>query len=364
MKKVTSSVTFVSTMLLESVVMFSTCPALENPENGLVDVNGNFASYTCDTGYRINTTVNFRQCDTGADCGTPTEPTGGYANYTDTTYDATLTYGCDTGYNFTSGDSSSTCTVAQTWSGTVPTCTIIDCGSLESPDNGSVALTTTTFNSTASYTCNTGYAPDGVFEVTCQTNGSWSGDQPTCTIKDCGSLSDPTNGTVTYTSTTYNSVASFQCETGFELQGSATISCQSNNTWETQPVCVIKDCGSPSQPTNGNATSSSTLFGSVVTYTCNEGYTQAGATSATCQEDENWSAGPPTCTIVDCLALEAPDNGQVNFDPGTTYLKFATYNCETGYSRNGVNLGKRANDQKALGRFMEFAYMLYWLHAA
>ena len=57
----------------------------------------------------------------------------------------------------------------------------MDCGSLTDPANGQVDLTSgTTFNQTATYSCNTGYNLVGDSTRTCQATGVWSGSAPTC----------------------------------------------------------------------------------------------------------------------------------------------------------------------------------------
>ena len=59
--------------------------------------------------------------------------------------------------------------------------TAVDCGSLTDPANGSVTHTSgTTFGQTATYSCNTGYNLVGDSTRTCQATGNWSGSAPTC----------------------------------------------------------------------------------------------------------------------------------------------------------------------------------------
>ena len=55
------------------------------------------------------------------------------------------------------------------------------------------------------------------------------------------------------------------------------------------------DCGDPGTPTNGQRTLSSTTYNSVVTYTCDVGYTLQGSNSRTCQSDGQWSGSVPPC---------------------------------------------------------------------
>ena len=57
----------------------------------------------------------------------------------------------------------------------------VDCGSLTNPDNGQVTLTAgTTVGQTATYSCETGYNLVGDSTRTCQATGNWSGSAPTC----------------------------------------------------------------------------------------------------------------------------------------------------------------------------------------
>ena len=56
----------------------------------------------------------------------------------------------------------------------------MDCGSLTDPPNGQVTLTATTFGQTATYSCNTGYSLVGNSTRSCQATGNWSQSAPTC----------------------------------------------------------------------------------------------------------------------------------------------------------------------------------------
>ncbi|CAI8013734.1 CUB and sushi domain-containing protein 2, partial [Geodia barretti] len=52
---------------------------------------------------------------------------------------------------------------------------VVDCGELMDPENGAVNVTNTTFNSTATYSCNGGYNLVGDATRTCLASASWSG---------------------------------------------------------------------------------------------------------------------------------------------------------------------------------------------
>ena len=59
--------------------------------------------------------------------------------------------------------------------------TVVECGTLNATTNGQVNHTAgTTFGQTATYSCDTGYNLVGNSTRTCQADGVWSGSEPTC----------------------------------------------------------------------------------------------------------------------------------------------------------------------------------------
>ena len=56
----------------------------------------------------------------------------------------------------------------------------MNCGPLPDPANGQVSFSGTTFEHTVTYSCNTGYNLKGDSTRTCQATGVWSGSVPTC----------------------------------------------------------------------------------------------------------------------------------------------------------------------------------------
>ena len=57
---------------------------------------------------------------------------------------------------------------------------VVDCGALGDPANGQVEYTATTFGSVAEYTCGSGCDPVGDSTRTCTVEGTWSGSTPQC----------------------------------------------------------------------------------------------------------------------------------------------------------------------------------------
>ena len=57
---------------------------------------------------------------------------------------------------------------------------VVDCGTLGDPANGLLSISTTTYNSVATYSCNIGHNLIGDDMRMCLETGSWSGSEPIC----------------------------------------------------------------------------------------------------------------------------------------------------------------------------------------
>ncbi|XP_052817227.1 sushi repeat-containing protein SRPX-like [Mya arenaria] len=99
----------------------------------------------------------------------------------------------------------------------------------------------TTFGQNATYTCSEGYNLTGAHIRTCQGNGSWSFDTPSCLLVECGDLLPPTNGNIAVsTGTTFGQQAVYSCQHGYDLNGANTRTCTANGTWSgSPPGCIV-----------------------------------------------------------------------------------------------------------------------------
>ena len=92
------------------------------------------------------------------------------------------------------------------------------------------------------YSCNAGYSLIGNANRTCQANGDWTA-RPMCDFVDCGSVDPPKNGEIVDSETietTFNSVIEFMCSNGYMLNGAKSITCQSDGSWSADvPTCDI-----------------------------------------------------------------------------------------------------------------------------
>ena len=55
------------------------------------------------------------------------------------------------------------------------------------------------------------------------------------------------------------------------------------------------DCGTLTNPSNGQVNTTGTTLGQTATYSCNPGYNLVGGSTRTCQATGSWSGSVPTC---------------------------------------------------------------------
>ncbi len=189
---------------------------------------------------------------------------------------AMATHSCVTGYQLSLSPATRTCLSNRMWSGDDITCQrvlcVLSCLTLDNciscavicPDltltNGQVLYSDTTppraVDSTATYSCVTGYQINGTEARMC-TDSGWSGTSSSCTgwklflnrysvhevlvftVVNCGPLIAPTNGKVMTTAgNIYQSTATYSCNTGYTLNGGPTRTCAASGTWsEPVPSC-------------------------------------------------------------------------------------------------------------------------------
>ena len=72
-------------------------------------------------------------------------------------------------------------------------------------------------------------------------------------------------------------------------------------------------CGSPSLIPNGfHGTPTSTVEGGTVTYSCDTGYQLSGVATVSCESDGNWKT-IPSCLGMACMAYHFVPKPQLNF---------------------------------------------------
>ncbi|XP_068692895.1 sushi, von Willebrand factor type A, EGF and pentraxin domain-containing protein 1-like [Montipora foliosa] len=260
-------------------------------------------------------------------------------------------------------------------------CTEEGCGDPGTPKNGRKVGMQYSVNRKVYFDCDLGYELWGSEERMCQQNGTWTGQQPVCKVVDCGIPQKPENGRFVGNETTFQSSITYECDEGYELQGTKTRMCTSDKKWSGRDVicsgqsdcqrtnrqpsrrcakscnletgcdnpadeclcdgdcgysCVQKglSCGNPPSVTNAKPQYQSTNFGAVVTYTCETGYTLSGASQRTCRGIGRWDSVGPKCLEM-CSTPEIPfstyianpENYSRNYRTGETI----TLACKKGF---------------------------------
>lgn len=338
----------------ETCTIRSPCAeTLTAPANGDVDRTsgrtGDVATYSCAAGYTLVGDMTRAcqpsgswsgaapACTANACAPNLSAPANGMVDRAMGRTGDVATFTCNAGYSL-SGMATLTCRADGSWSGSAPTCTPNPCTPLTPPANGMVSRTTGSTGDVATYSCNMGYSLSGSASRTCQASGNWSGTAPTCQANACPTLSPPTNGMVSPTSGTTGTVATYSCSTGYALVGTATRTCQASGDWSgSAPTCQGNFCSPDlTAPTHGTVSHTMRRTGQAATFSCDAGYTLVGNATLTCQPDGSWSHSAPTCMANTCSPnLTAPTNGTVDRTSGTTG-QTATYGCNLGYQLVGT----------------------------
>lgn len=228
-------------------------------------------------------------------------------------------------------------------------CAAITC-SAPAPMNGTAngkATATVGAGGTANYGCNAGFALMGAAPV-CGNDGMLAGAAPTCAAVTCR-VTSPTNGTLNggtaMVTLAYNATATWACNAGFTLVGTAPRCDGTGQLSGPAPTCAAITCNAsaPMNGTlNGGTTAVTLAFNATATWACNAGYVLAG-TAPTCTGQNMLSGAAPTCALTACNdAVDGDGDGFVGFptDPGCSGI---SDNDESDDCPSGPNCPACAN---------------------
>ncbi|KAH3878461.1 hypothetical protein DPMN_002355 [Dreissena polymorpha] len=230
----------------------------------------NAYSCTCSPGWQGN------NCD--QDCGFPPDIPNGIITLFDesnTTYGALAKGNCTSGYEHTQHIIQ--CATSG-WENT--SCEPHDCGPTPSLQNGFVQTSDgTTFGKTAVYAW-------------------WPLIGNLCVIKDCGQLKNPSKGKVDMsTGSTYQAVARYTCNRGYDLIRDEKRMCQSTGTWSgIQPSCISEEQTKVVCKTNVDIRGTEwkeVIQGSTRVQQCAEGF--EGNITRVCLNDGTWQLSQYNC---------------------------------------------------------------------
>ncbi|XP_070554193.1 sushi domain-containing protein 2-like isoform X2 [Ptychodera flava] len=112
-------------------------------------------------------------------CGFLTIPSNGTMTADKYTEGGNATFACNQGFNLI-GSEQRVCLGNSSWSGTQPVCQAVNCGVPDPLSHGTPTIVCTTYNCTVDYTCEEGYDLQGDNNRTCQSNATWDGESPCC----------------------------------------------------------------------------------------------------------------------------------------------------------------------------------------
>ena len=247
-------------------------------------------------------------------------------------------------------NSDAACTSNRTWY-PVPSCTYVSC-ILPSIINGyytenSIRVTTAqAYGDSINPVClDAGFIPLPSTPRTCQSNGEWSGLEPTCVPRiTCNNLPGITNGHYNDGGTVqrpyyYNHEITPICSRGYYLEGQIVKRrCISNNTRSgNDVVCLGITCSPPNPTDNGeyNESQQSYDYESILVLTCNNGYyvSNNADTNRKCEAKDTWSGYDPVCHRITCVQPNPIIHGQYNRSQATyDFGSIITPICDQGYN--------------------------------
>ncbi|KAM3915529.1 E-selectin-like [Leptodactylus fuscus] len=233
-------------------------------------------------------------------CTSLTAPVNGLLTCDDgSNYNSTCAFSCSEGYDVI-GSSELRCLSSGQWTSSVPLCKAVQCPSLTSPNKGHmVCQDTTNYKSECSFRCWKGFRLIGSPVLSCQSSGAWTSSLPRCEAVQCPSLTALENGQMTCEdAANYESQCSFSCLKGFRLLGSSVLTCQSSGAWTSSlPRCEAVQCSRLHTPSMGKMNCSDIGFGygTVCNFTCDHDLVLNGTNTLECDSNGSWNTETPTC---------------------------------------------------------------------
>ncbi|XP_038057864.1 sushi, von Willebrand factor type A, EGF and pentraxin domain-containing protein 1-like isoform X2 [Patiria miniata] len=173
--------------------------------------------------------------------------------------------------------------------------------------------------------------------------------EESCRLVTCPILTSPRNGQILPSpcSHKYQSVCSFQCDVGYELEDAASAKrrCQANGHWtETTQQCRKVQCAALSKPSNGliscqnQEAGNLNVYGTICRFTCINGYNPAGSRERACTASGEWSGDDFTCRPITCPILPPLRHGSIEPSQCATKQRVKSiciFKCKEGFRRVG-----------------------------
>ncbi|WAR05343.1 FBP1-like protein [Mya arenaria] len=180
-----------------------------------------------------------------------------------------------------------------------------------------------------------GYSGEASVDMTCQSDGTWSlQNLPFCERGYCGLAPLVTNGYVEIGSGVQGGdMVTYGCNPGYTLTGNNNVTCLSEGTWSTVPICTATSCEDLSvvlpSATFTFVTGNGIQHGTVVRITCQTNFELIGPETVTCDQG-TWRISVPTCEPIVCPIPIIP-NGNLDKTQSVNQSDVITVVCHTGY---------------------------------
>ncbi|XP_022108954.1 sushi, von Willebrand factor type A, EGF and pentraxin domain-containing protein 1-like [Acanthaster planci] len=248
-------------------------------------------------------------------------------------FGTTVHFSCDPGYELV-GHNESTCMSNGRWAEDSPYCVSsgaqTDCAEPDGLENGRVVVEGEMFE--ARYECLEGFHMMGRrHSIRCIPGVGWEPLEVECVKLKCDSPGAPDNGFITSLDFQYGSIVTHRCLPSHVLNGSASLTCLSNGTWNNDvPTCEPQSCPVPDFSSGAvRLSDEKRLIGSWAMFECPEGYDLRGSGSTECMDDLTWSHPPPICEVATCTRPTLLTSGLSITVPGLVfnYNESITYRC-------------------------------------
>ncbi|XP_044179765.1 sushi, von Willebrand factor type A, EGF and pentraxin domain-containing protein 1-like isoform X5 [Acropora millepora] len=259
-----------------------------------------------------------------APCTDPGLPSNGKRDGSDFGHDQTVTFQCNDNYTLV-GNERMSCNDG-VWSAELPQCKA-PCADPGLPSNGKRDGSDFGHDKTVTFQCNDKYSLVGNERMRCN-DGVWSANLPQCKANCHRNNSDVDRNCIKTCLSDDDCPANWKCL----CDGDCGLSCVKNNL-----KCKRHPRGPKLKFLNNGR-----LFGSMVTYLCQEPYILHGSPKRTCRANGKWDGKRARCSLGDAkcakillgLLQNPPDNTTVTIN---AHLSMARYHCHKGFMLEGNN---------------------------
>ncbi|ESO89533.1 hypothetical protein LOTGIDRAFT_234340 [Lottia gigantea] len=312
------------------------CPPVPDISNGNKAViygdgvsQGSVVKYTCQSTFQI-VGVNTRTCQNGKwsavaptcqriPCGYTKIENGVISVLTQPYQGEQVTLRCNTGYHISSGSDTFPC-------GEIPPL-CVNINECTSRTDNCVKSQCKDTDGSFECVCNPGYYKPYNGANTCQ-------DINECNVNNggCGQICNNVDGSYTCSCYDNNVLFTTNGQNGYFVRSGET-GTDSWNSMRFQHTCIPVECPVPPRNIgNGRSTVSKLHYqiGDQVSFVCNIGYVPQGTTTITCQSNGSWDFTPPLCLDATCPYPEVPNSpNAVSVTPTNSirYLDVFTLTC-------------------------------------